>query len=70
MKPLWRILLALVVGLTVTAVVYVGVGVFTTWGVIHSGWSRFEVNLFFLGVTIASVAVGVLVGWWTYFVTG
>ena len=57
-----KLLYAFVVGVAVATIVYYGVAIFTTWTVIHSGRSESEVNGYFVGVTIASVVIGVLAG--------
>jgi Kef-type K+ transport system membrane component KefB len=57
-------LYAVIVGLAVATVVYFAVAIFTTWTVIHSGRSESAVRSYFMKVTIASVAIGLLAGWW------
>ncbi len=61
-----KLLYSLVVGLAVATIVYLGVAVFTTWSVIHSGRSQSAVRNYFLGVTIASLVIGVVAGSWWY----
>ena len=61
-----RLLSAFVAGLAVATVVWFGVGVLTTWTVIHSGRSEFAIRSYFVGVGIASLALGILAGSWWY----
>ena len=61
-----KLLYAFVVGLAVATVVWFGVGVLTTWTVIHSGRSESAIRSYFVGVGIASLAIGILAGSWWY----
>ena len=61
-----QLLYASVVGLAVATVVWFGVGVLTTWTVIHSGRSGSAIRSYFVGVGIASLAIGILAGSWWY----
>jgi hypothetical protein len=57
-----KLLYAFVVGLAVATVVWFSVGVLTTWTVIHSGRSESAIRSYFVGVGIASLAIGILAG--------
>jgi protein-S-isoprenylcysteine O-methyltransferase Ste14 len=61
-----KLLYAFVVGLAVATVVWFGVGVLTTWTVIHNGRSESAIRSYFVGVGIASLAIGILAGSWWY----
>jgi hypothetical protein len=61
-----KLLYAFVVGVAVATIIFYGVALFTTWTVIHSGRSESEVNSYFVGLTIASLAIGGLAGSWWY----
>ena len=63
---MWKFLSAFIVGAAVAMTIYFGVALLTTWTIIHSGRSQSEVISYFLGLTIASLAIGVLAGWWWY----
>ena len=59
-----KLLYAFVVGVAVATIIFYGVALFTTWTVIHSGRSESEVKSYFVSVMMASLATGVLAGWW------
>ena len=61
-----KLLAAFVAGLAVATVVWFGVGVLTTWTVIHSGRSESAIRSYFVGVGIASLAIGIVAGLWWY----
>ena len=61
-----KLLFAFIVGAAVAVTIYFGVAMLTTWTIIHSGRSESQINSYFLGLTIASLAIGVLAGSWWY----
>jgi len=61
-----KLLFAFIVGAAVAVTIYFGVAMLTTWTIIHSGRSESQINSYFLGLTIGSLAIGVLAGWWWY----